>query len=545
MPPQEAASESEPALALVVKQAGKPQQVLNDFLHMFLNYQYGLSLLQAPDMIDGAAKLRQNVGVVRCAFVIQNRPITSRTTLTALSRGGQIPLFLLVPIRYLPALEELCANMKNIFFWDWERGASRKGPTLVKTIEAALQENSMGKLLDGIADIPYGAMRERVAQHVNRIDTLPALPELMIRIMKLVNDPDAKIDELETLLSSDPAIVWKLLEVMKSPTFAGTRKKEWNIHDIIMRLGLKKVGAIAQQIIMMNTLVKVGQSDFDLRRFWEHSLGCALIADNLVTSGSLPMVTPPKFNDYWLCTLLHDIGKFALGLFFYSHFEQVLKNLNVDDEFGRDFREAEAKIGHVGLHEEIGQLLMPQVDAGPEMVETVGNHHTGGKDPSPLTSLIHVSDNICKDMGMGYLKEEKASYSSTVLKSVGVEEEDLKEIKDAMEDSIVSEVRHLVAICLAEPPPEVAKAAEEASRKETLRQLSELLEEIETKLEAEASLDAKSREDLLVDIGNVRLQLTKSTINPAIVQALLEPLVEIDALSPLVAHMDELLEKVS
>ena len=51
------------------------------------------------------------------------------------------------------------------------------------------------------------------------------------------------------------------------------------MHDIIMRLGLKKVGVIAQQIILMNSLVKIKETSFDLRRFWEHSVGCALIDD--------------------------------------------------------------------------------------------------------------------------------------------------------------------------------------------------------------------------------------------------------------------------
>ena len=126
-------------LALVVKQEGRPQQVLDDFLHMFLNYQYGLSLLHAPGMMDGAARLRQRGDEIRCAFVIQNIELTNKTTITALSRGGQIPLFVLVPVKQLQAVKDLCLGMSNVFFWDWERGSSRRGPTLVKTIEAVAE----------------------------------------------------------------------------------------------------------------------------------------------------------------------------------------------------------------------------------------------------------------------------------------------------------------------------------------------------------------------------------------------------------------------
>lgn len=541
MPPQ-----GERRLALVVRQEGKPQQVLGDFLHMVLNYQYGLSLVHASDMISAATRLKEHGGDLRCAFIIQNLEITSRVTITALSRGGQIPLFLLVPVRQLQAVKDLCFGMRNTFYWDWERGSSRRGPTLLKTVEAAFQQNRMGKLLDGIGELSYGDVRVKVAQQIGHMDMLPVLPELMLRIMKLVNEPEAEVDELEALLSSDPAIVWKLLEVMKSSTLAGTRKREWNMHDIIMRLGLKKVGAIAQQIVLMNALVKTGQSPFDMRRFWEHSVGSALIADKLVTTGSLPLQTPPKFSDYWLGTLLHDIGKSVLGLFFFSNFQQVLDNIKPDGDSCRDFREAEAKMGHVGLHEQVGQLLMLQVDAGPEIVEAVGNHHTGGEAPSPLTSLIHVADNICKDMGMGYLKEEKGVYSPEVLNDLGLEEKDLEGIRDTIEDSIVTEVRQIVSTCLAaEPHAEIAKTVPEPDRKESLRRLSELLVKIEAQLQADESLAAEQRKDLLTDVESLRSQLAKSAINPIIVQTLLQPLAEIDALGKLVSDMNVLLEKLS
>ena len=43
-----------------------------------------------------------------------------------------------------------------------------------------------------------------------------------MRIMRMVNDPKTTPDELERVLCTDPAIVMKLLQVMKSPVFTGT-----------------------------------------------------------------------------------------------------------------------------------------------------------------------------------------------------------------------------------------------------------------------------------------------------------------------------------
>jgi hypothetical protein len=53
-------------LALIVLQQGKPQQVLAKFLNLMLNYQYGLSIVVAPDLTKAASLLSEHAGKVRC-----------------------------------------------------------------------------------------------------------------------------------------------------------------------------------------------------------------------------------------------------------------------------------------------------------------------------------------------------------------------------------------------------------------------------------------------------------------------------------------------
>ena len=64
-------------------------------------------------------------------------------------------------------------------------------------------------------------------------------------------------------------------------------------------------------------------------------------------------------------------------------------------------------------------------------------------------------------------------------------------------------------------------------------------------LQADESLAAEQRKDLLTDVESLRSQLAKSAINPIILQTLLQPLTEIDALGELVSDMNVLLEELS
>ncbi len=43
-----------------------------------------------------------------------------------------------------------------------------------------------------------------------------------------------------------------------------------------------------------------------------------------------------------------------------------------------------------------------------------------GDDPTPLTCLIHMADNLCKDLGLSYLPEEVSRYDPRVMKKAQV-----------------------------------------------------------------------------------------------------------------------------
>jgi len=112
---------------------------------------------------------------------------------------------------------------------------------------------------DDSSTLPFADMQARVEHRLRNLKTLPTLPEVALRIMTMVQDPKLTIEDLEEVLTSDPAIVHKLLQVVNSPVFAGSgQKRGWSLKETIVRLGHNKVGGIAQQIKMINSLGQAG-----------------------------------------------------------------------------------------------------------------------------------------------------------------------------------------------------------------------------------------------------------------------------------------------
>lgn len=434
--------------ALIVQQEGRVQDALAKFFMLMLNYRYGLDIIVTHTSIEAFSAIQRykDSEKIRCTIVIQNRKIQNRSALSALNQDDQFPLILVLPAPQLDEQRDLTQRFDNIFLCSWEMAANRRDPAAQLVVETAFAKNKIGELFDGVNQISHQELQARINHRLGSVKVLPTLPEIALRIMAMINEPDAKVGELEELISNDPAIVHRLLQVVSTPLFAGSGQRAggWTVQDAILRLGWKKVGVIAQQIKLMNSLVRPQNSAFDLRRFWEHSVGCALIADRLVNENLIALPTPVNFNDYWISALLHDIGKLLLGFFFWGHFEEVLKQMTAARS---TFREAEKELGDVGSHEYLAQILLLRSNATKEVVETVGKHHTTGPAPSSLICLVHLANNLCVELGLGYLPDEPARYSETVLKNLGTTPEGVYRLREFLGKPMVLQIKEVVSRC--------------------------------------------------------------------------------------------------
>ena len=443
---KESSSDEAGEYGLIVVQEGEHQRRLERLLVLILNYRYGLDLITTHTLVEAFSLFQKYGSRIRCTAVIQDRKIDTKTSLVAISRNGNIPLLLVLPDHLLESHRAICQQMTNVYYCGWQQASGRAPKSLQVQIETAFSEQGIGEIFDeDSASLSHKEMQVCVERRLSNIKTLPTLPAVALRIMAMMEDPRPTAKDLEEVLMSDPAIVHKLLQVVNSPIFAGSRYKgSWTLQQAIVRLGRRKVGALAQQIKLMNALVRPDESLFDLRRFWEHSTGCALICDRLYKEELVTLDEEIDFNAYWIGALLHDSGKLVLGFFFWEHFEEILKHMESTE---CTFREAEQELCADANHEFLGQLLLLKSNAGEQLVKAVASHHAKGVTPGALGQLIHVSSNLCKDIGKGYLEGETVIYSAEVLNALGLDKNGIRKLRQSIGDEIVSSIDELVARC--------------------------------------------------------------------------------------------------
>lgn len=136
---------------------------------------------------------------------------------------------------------------------------------------------------------------------------MPSPPQLLLRVMAVVDEETAGLDELATLISRDPGLCSRVLTVANSPALRRGRELR-RIEDCVAVLGTRFVRTMAACLAVQAAFGAVArQVECDLSAFWLHSLEVAELAR------AIALVTPhANPEEAYLAGLLHDTGQLLL-----------------------------------------------------------------------------------------------------------------------------------------------------------------------------------------------------------------------------------------
>ena len=236
---------------------------------------------------------------------------------------------------------------------------------------------------------------EKLRPRIKALEAIPSVPAIVQPLVSLLQLPpeEVSIEKVIELVSYDKTIAAQCLRMANSPLF-GRRQTE-TVRNAVMALGLKRVQAILMGCCM-NKAVPADKWVLDAATFWRHSLACALVSRKM--AAMIGYADPEKA---YLAGLLHDLGF-------------LVNSLVCEEDFRKCIRVASE--GHVALHRaeeehlgfthcQSGKILAEQWRLPSEVTEVIRFHHDIGTEmTSPLTSLVHLSDLLCRvrDLGYGY-----------------------------------------------------------------------------------------------------------------------------------------------
>lgn len=139
----------------------------------------------------------------------------------------------------------------------------------------------------------------------NSIAKLPSLPKVVQEALQMLGKDDVDINVLARRLEHDAVISAKILKLANSAYYGVTRSVT-NVDDAIAILGLTKLKTLIIASGVTSSVANV--SNFDLKKFWSHSLVTASVSREIAKSLARDIELA------YIAGLLHSMGQLLMHL---------------------------------------------------------------------------------------------------------------------------------------------------------------------------------------------------------------------------------------
>lgn len=210
--------------------------------------------------------------------------------------------------------------------------------------------------------IHAGLKVEHLALLVRRIDSLPTLPQTVERVQEAMDDPDTSLRDVAEIVSGDPPIAAKLLQLANSAAY-GFLSRINSVQNAITLLGIRETYMAVVSSAILDLADK--SRTFDHERYWRMSMFCASAARKIAAACGEGR-NPAVFTAGLLC----DIGRFALSEVAPERYGKL------DARSLSDRRLAEAEEAELGIgHPEAGHILAVHWKLPEDIATAIRFHH--------------------------------------------------------------------------------------------------------------------------------------------------------------------------
>ena len=138
---------------------------------------------------------------------------------------------------------------------------------------------------------------------MSRVTEVSSLPEVTVKIVQVVENPDASARDIHDIVRSDPALAAKILKVVNS-AFYGLPAQIAGLDRAILMLGLSVVKnlALATSLSRLLKAERITQ-DFGPRDLWKHCIAVGVCARNLARVSKSDQI-----DEAFVAGLVHDMG---------------------------------------------------------------------------------------------------------------------------------------------------------------------------------------------------------------------------------------------
>ncbi|WP_093416059.1 MULTISPECIES: aminoacyl-tRNA deacylase and HDOD domain-containing protein [unclassified Pseudomonas] len=238
----------------------------------------------------------------------------------------------------------------------------------------------------------------RIQQRLEATIEIPPLAETAQKIITLRVDPNATIDDITSVVETDPALAAQVVSWAASPYYASPGKIR-SVEDAIVRvLGFDLVINLALGLALGKTLSLPKDHPQQATPYWQQSIYTAAVIEGLTRA--MPRAQRPEAGLTYLAGLLHNFGYLLLAHVFPPHFSLICRHLEVNPHLCHSYVEQHL----LGIsREQIGAWLMRHWDMPEELSTALRFQHDPAYDGdyAEYANLVCLAVRLLRARGIG------------------------------------------------------------------------------------------------------------------------------------------------
>ena len=250
---------------------------------------------------------------------------------------------------------------------------------------------------------------------LSHIGDIATLPEVTLRIIRVVEDPKSTARDLHEIIKTDPALSAKILKVVNS-AFYGLPGQVANLDRAIVLLGLTAVKNISISASVTRLFNRTrGPARALARQLWSHSVAVA-VASRLITR---TIGRKLAAEEAFLAGLIHDLG-IIVELQCWP--DRMAKIVEYCTRRQADFCQTERQA--IGAdHQTFGRALATKWNFPRHLRTVMGYHHTTDRlvpDQRELATIVHLADILAASAQLGLSVTTDRQIDPAMLEAIGL-----------------------------------------------------------------------------------------------------------------------------
>ncbi len=294
-------------------------------------------------------------------------------------------------------------------------------------------------------------MNAKVLESIKESAAVPSMPQVVLRFLEIMQDPEFNYADLMRVLSTDPGTVSEVLRLANSALF-GVRNKVVSTRQALTLLGPKRMRSLLLGRYLVDAMSEKRVAGLDMSYFWRRSLASSVVASHFADK-----VVPRQRDEAFVGALLADIGIPIIAESFPREYRRIVARFTANG--APVTAEDELDVVEV-THGQVSAMVLAHWTLPESIARAVNLHQSsnpGEGDNATVARILHSSDRIARLLCEVPEEDAIAAVCTEATAFVNVDvsvltnllpniENDIEELADALRiDVIPSNVYALLA----------------------------------------------------------------------------------------------------